>query len=343
MAGIAALGAGAILPGSTLTAQAPAGNPRRIDVHSHFVSPEYIAVLGQRNATTPLTGFANLRDFTVAQSIENMDRGQVATAMLSITAPGVHFGNNDVARRLARQVNEYAAARMVSDYRGRFGLFAVLPIPDVEGSLREIEYAFDTLKADGVGLLTNYEGKYLGDPAFAPIFEELNRRRAVVYTHPNDAACCQNLIPGVGATTVEYNTDTSRAIVSLVNGGTANRTPNVTYIFSHAGGTITALAGRFLGAEATAESLAQPPQPNSRLFHVRRFYYDTAQSANIINMQALKMMVTAPQIVFGTDIPYGNAAALAQSMQGCGFSPAELRGIDRENALRFLPRLRSQA
>jgi predicted TIM-barrel fold metal-dependent hydrolase len=269
-----------------------------------------------------------------------MDKGQVSTAMLSITAPGAHFGNAQEARRMARQLNDYGA-RQVSDRRGRFGLFAVLPLPDVEGSLREIEYVFDTLKADGVGLLTSYGPKYLGDPEFAPVFEELNRRRAVVYTHPNDAPCCQNLIPGVGPTTVEYNTDTSRAIASLVISGTADRTPNITYIFSHAGGTITALAGRFLGAEASAESLAGTPAANSRLFHLRRFYYDTAQSANPVSMQSLRMLVRTSQIVFGTDIPYGNAAALAESLKTCGFSQEELRAVDRENALKFLPRFRS--
>src|SRR5688572_33366381 len=172
--------------------------------------------------------------------------------MLSITAPGVWFGDAQEARALAREMNDYAAAKMVSDYKGRFGLFAVLPLPDVDGSLREIEHVFDTLKADGVGLLTSYGNQWLGDKAFVPVFEELNRRRALVYVHPTDAACCPNLVPGVAAQMLEYPTDTTRTIASLIVSGTASRTPDVRYVFSHAGGTLVAIAGRFLGAQANA-------------------------------------------------------------------------------------------
>src|SRR5688572_15924014 len=123
--------------------------------------------------------------------------------MLSITAPGVWFGDAQEARALAREMNDYAAAKMVSDYKGRFGLFAVLPLPDVDGSLREIEYAFDTLKADGAGVLTSYGKAWLGDASFAPVMAELNRRRTVVYTHPSCALCCQRLIPRVANQTLE--------------------------------------------------------------------------------------------------------------------------------------------
>ena len=178
--------------------------------------------------------------------------------MLSITAPGVWFGDAQEARTLAREMNEYAAARLVSDYKGRFGLFAVLPLPDIEGSLKEIEYAFDTLKADGVGLLTSYGTAWLGDPSFAPVLAELNRRKAVVYTHPTDAACCQNLIPRVANQMLEYPMDTARTIASLIVSETATRCPDVRFIFSHAGGTLIGVAGRLLGAEMTADNLAKP-------------------------------------------------------------------------------------
>ena len=144
---------------------------RRIDVHQHYVSPDYLALLAKKNAVSPVAGFAIWRDYSPAKNLDAMDKAGIATAMLSPTAPGVYFGDAEEARKIAREMNEYAAAKMVGAYQGRFGLFAVLPIPDVEGSLREIEYAFDTLKADGVGLLTSYGNKYLGDAAFAPIFD----------------------------------------------------------------------------------------------------------------------------------------------------------------------------
>jgi predicted TIM-barrel fold metal-dependent hydrolase len=144
-----------------------------------------------------------------AKDLETMDRDGVATALLSITSPGVWFGDREESRRLTREMNEYGA-QMASDYKGRFGLFAVLPL--IDESLKEIEYAFDTLKADGAGVLTSYGNRWLGDPAFQPVFDELNRRKAIVYTHPIDAPCCQDIMPGANPTTLEFPTDTSRTI-----------------------------------------------------------------------------------------------------------------------------------
>ena len=331
--GLAVLGAGAVLPVRQATT-----DPRRIDVHQHFVSPDYYAMLTRRNAVSPVPGYGIWRDYSPARNLEEMDRAGVSTAMLSYTAPGVWFGDVQEARRLSRELNEYAAAKMVGAYKGRFGLFAVLPLPDVEGSLREIEYAFETLKADGVGLLTSYEDKWLGDPAFNPVFEELNRRKAVVYTHPHEAACCRNGVVGVTPQTLEYPTDTTRAMMSLVVSNTATRCPDVKFIFSHAGGTLVSIAGRFLQAAVSAENLSKPPEANSRLYHVRRFYYDTAGSANPVQMQSLKLLVPPSQIVFGTDFPFANPGATVTGLQGSGFTPDELRGIYRDNALRILPK-----
>jgi 6-methylsalicylate decarboxylase len=315
--------------------------PRRIDVHQHYVSPDYLAFLAKKNAVSPVAGFGIWRDYSPAKNLDAMEKAGIATAMLSPTAPGVYFGDAQEARKLAREMNEFAAAKMVGTYKGRFGLFAVLPIPDIEGSLREIEYAFDTLHADGVGLLTSYGNKYLGDPSFAPIFDELNRRKAVVYTHPIEASCCMNPIQGVTPQTLEYPTDTTRALMSLIVSNTATRCPDVRFIFSHAGGTLTAIAQRFLGNAVNADTLKSTPEPNSRMHHVRRFYYDTAGSANPVQMQSLKMLVGSSQIVYGTDFPFFNAPATSVGLDASGFSAEELRAINRENALKFLPQFRA--
>jgi len=331
-------GAGAMLASGITKAQNPVSSARRIDVHQHYVSPDYYALLTKKNASSPVPGFNQWRDYTPERNIAEMDKAGVSTAMLSQTAPGVWFGDVAEARRISREMNEYAAAKMVGNYKGRFGLFALLPLPDVDGSLREIEYAFDTLKADGVGLLTSYEDKWLGDAAFAPVFDELNRRKAVVYTHPLEATCCRNGVTGVTPQTLEYPTDTTRTIMSLIAGNTATRCPDIKFIFSHAGGTIVSIAGRFLGAAVSAENLAKPPEANSRMYHIRRFYYDTAGSANQVQMQSLKLLVPPSQIVFGTDFPFANPAATVTGLETCGLSQEELRGVYRNNALKFLPK-----
>jgi predicted TIM-barrel fold metal-dependent hydrolase len=348
---LAVLGGSALIPASRLLAQAAsAADARRIDVHHHFASPGWIAALKANNALA-----AAWNTWTPAKSIEAMDKAGTATGIASITTPGIWFGEgfenspakpgpnaNEDARKLARETNEYGA-KLISDYQGRFGIWAALPLMDVEGSLREIEYSLDTLKLDGIGLLTSYGNRWLGDPMFAPLFEELNRRKAVVFIHPTAAPCCRELQPNVGAATIEYNTDTSRTVVSWITSGAAAKFPDVTMIFSHAGGTIPYLIERIIGANegggpaGIADLLSNPAKPNSKLYYLRRFYYDTAQSSNPVQMQALKMVAGASQIVFGTDYPYAPMVDHVQGLQKCGFTPGELRGIDRENIARVVP------
>ena len=338
LAALAATGAAPFVAGRAFQAQAQP--PARVDIHQHFVSPAFLATLTARNAKTPVPGLAAWKGYSPAQAVESLDRVGIRTAMLSITAPGVHFGDHAEARRLARELNEYAAARMVGDHRGRFGLFAVLPLPDVDGSLAEIAHAFDTLRVDGVGLLTSYGNAWLGDTTLQPVLAELNRRRAVVYTHPTDAACCQGLIPGVPNQMLEYPMDTTRTIASLIVSGAATQYPDIRFIFSHAGGTITSLAGRLLGPTAPVDAFTRPPEAGSRLYHLRRFYYDTAGSTNPVAMQALKALVPISQILFGTDAPFFDGAPQIQGLQASGFTATDLREIERENALRLVPRLR---
>ena len=334
--GMAAVGAATLLPGvrSSPASQAPpASQPRIIDVHHHYASPNYIASLASRNVGNNLDRF---KGDTPEKHLAEMEKAGVATAMLSQYS-GFWFGDVAQARRDAREVNEWAAARMVAPFKNRFGLFAALPLPDADGSLKEIEYAFDTLRADGVSLITSYDGKWLGDPAFDPVFEELNRRKAVVFTHPLEPGCCRNPLQGIGPTTLEYPTDTTRAIVNLLVSNAATRYPDVRFIFSHAGGTLVSIAQRLLGTEVTAASLAKPAEKNSRLYHVRRFHYDTAGSANPIQLQSLKLLVPASQIVFGTDTPLASMAGTVAGVQTSGLTAEEQRGVYRENLLQILP------
>ena len=221
--GIAALGASAVLPefgSAAQTGSAAAPRPFRIDTHHHFTVPKLIA-----ESTAKGVNQAGLQDWTPQKSIDEMDKGGVATSIISISDPGVWFGDNTAARALARECNDYAA-KVIKDYPGRFGLFATLPLPDVEGSLLELEYAFDTLKADGACVLSSYEGKYLGNPAFAPLMDELNRRKAVVFCHPYCAACGTQTVLSDGQNRgLEFVFDTTRTIASLLSNATVVALP----------------------------------------------------------------------------------------------------------------------
>jgi len=331
----------------------PAG-PRRLDVHHHFASPRYKMMLAEAKRQ----GWDTFQPYDPKQDIEAMDKGGVATALLSVSTPGLWAGDEFTADRdravaLARDMNEYGA-RLVRDYRGRFGLFAALPLPDIDASLKEIRYSFDTLKADGVGLLTSYGNHWLGERVFEPVFEELNRRGAIVYVHPTDAPCCHSLA-NANPATFEWLADTARAIMSMIAGtpgavsgrGNAEQSPatryaNCKFIWSHAGGALIGAASRVVGA-VSEKDLSGTPPVNSRLYHIRRFFYDTAGSANPILMQGIAKLAGTSQIVFGTDYPFGNGAAIAEGMQAVGFTDAQLRAIERNNALRILPRYNQPA
>ncbi len=333
-AGVATMGLGLAAPAIRATlasAQAPA-KPRRIDVHHHIVPPVHAEALTRNRSTGPVK-------WSPAMSLEDMDKAGVATSIVSIINPGVWFGKVDEeARRLARGCNEYAA-NLERDYPGRFRSFAVIPLPDTEGSLREIEYALDVLKAEGIALWTVYSGKYLGDPSFLPVFQELNRRKAVVYTHPTTPDCCANLVKGVPVSTLEYNHDTTRTIASLVfgEGETAFRCPDIKFIWSHAGGTLPFLTSRF-------EDLARRRKaqfPNGAVPIFRRFHYEVAQGNTPGMLAALLKMVPVSQVMFGSDYPYREGIEAVQGLADFKFSDADLRAIEYDNAIKLMPRLKA--
>jgi 6-methylsalicylate decarboxylase len=267
-----------------------------------------------------------------------MDKSGVALAVISVSVLAEPRDNAEL-RRFSRLANEYSA-KLIADHPGRFGMFAYLPFPDVEGTLKEIEYALDTLKADGVFLRTNYETKFLGDPVFAPVFEELNRRGTVLYTHPTSHPCCERIVPGLRDADIEYGTNTTRAIAKMVFSGASRRYPNMKVIWSHAGGTMPFLVRRFIKRVHESPEY-EPILPEGFLPEARKFYYDCAQGPDAPAMASLKAVVPVSRILFGTDWPHLTTEEHVTGLQQSGvFTEAELKMIDRENALRLMPTLR---
>ncbi len=309
----------------------------RIDVHHHILPPEYVTAVGD-DRIGPLILSGKTPEWTPQMSIEAMDRHGIATAITSISAPGLWFGDDAETLHLCRVCNEYAAD-IRRDNPGRFGVFASLPLPNVDASLAEIGHALDTLKADGIGLLTSYGDRYPGDAAFAPVFDELDRRGAVVYFHPTNASCnqCQPEIP---AATLDFPFDTTRAIVSLLFGGTFARCRNIRWIFSHAGGAAPFLAER-IGRLANRPDF-KDKVPDGVIAELERLYYDTALSANWLAFRSLFELVTPDHVLFGSDYPFAPEITMTQSVKALGemgLSADVLRGIERENALVLFPHM----
>jgi predicted TIM-barrel fold metal-dependent hydrolase len=300
-----------------------------IDVHHHITPPARLADMRLRKV-----GERPTHDWTLEKSLAMMEAGGIETAMISI--PNLYQGDRAVIRGLVRQCNEHAA-KIVADHKGRFGLFAALPLPDVDGALAEIDHAFDVLKADGVGVMTSFENRWLGDAAFAPVLDALNRRKAVTFVHPLAADCCKGALPLVSEATVEYGTDTTRCIASIVFGGAQKRCPDIRFIFSHAGGTLTSLIERFVllprMRPALAEAIVESPEAM-----VRKFHYDIAQASHRVPLGALISLVTCSQILFGTDFPWRNAVEHSDALRAFGLGAADIAAIERGNAVKLMPR-----
>jgi predicted TIM-barrel fold metal-dependent hydrolase len=324
--------------GATLGATAAFGLParaqpggHRIDVHHHVSAPTWIdAVKSLKKDNPPIV------NWSPQKSLDDMDQGGVATAILSPTTPQVTGLDATVAARVARESNEYSK-RLEADHPGRFGTFAMLPLPHIDESLKEIEYAFDTLKVDGVGCMTSYGDKWLGYAEFEPVWAELNRRKATVYTHPTGANCCVNLVRGADEAYIEFGTDTTRSIFTVLFSGMSQKYPDINWIWSHGGGALTAFAERFL-----VQAISRPPYKGKFTRDVvehelRRFYYDTAQVANPITLSAMVKLMPVSQIVYGTDFPYRTAADHTKGV-GEFFTGDDLKAVERGNALRLLPR-----
>jgi predicted TIM-barrel fold metal-dependent hydrolase len=324
---------------SGLPALAAAPTPRltdAIDVHHHLVPPFYLEAMMQKQLQIAGAVGSQISQWTPARSIDEMDRDGIAASLVSISTPGIWLNGPDVSRALARRCNEFAA-KMVADYPKRFGFMAAVPLPDIDGSLAEIAYALDTLEADGVGLITSYDSRWLGDPHYDPVFDELNRRKAKIFVHPTTADCCVNLLPGIASSYIEFPFDTTRAVMNLLYGGTLARCPDVRFIFSHGGGALPMINSRM-------KALATQPQYAARMplgfdGELRRHFYDTASVTNAPAFAALSKYVPLSQILFGTDYPFG--APVSTSIAGLlelGMTRANLRRVERDNARALFPR-----
>jgi predicted TIM-barrel fold metal-dependent hydrolase len=310
--------------------------PGKVDTHAHYLPSEYVAAGNAAFPTGP-DGMPGFPAWNVGMALETMDALNISASVLSVSSPGVHFGDATAARVLARQVND-AGAKVVQTHPGRFGLFASLPLPDVEASLEEIEYAFDALQVDGVVVLTNAQGIYLGDSALEPVFGELNRRGAVVFMHPTSPYC--PVCHGSGSDLdfprpmLEFMFDSTRAVTNLIRSGTLTRCPDIRLIVPHAGAALP-----ILGERIAAFS------PGDDVFSsLRALYYDLAGFPLPTMFRALSDIADPSRILYGSDWPFtpvGAVARLAAQLDDTDLIDDEWRAqIYRHNALELFPRLK---
>jgi len=303
----------------------------RIDIHHHFYPAEYLAAMGEAGKRPVV------RDWTLARSLEEMDQNDIGAAMLSLSPPGLHHLGGEAMRRLARTVNERAAA-LRSSHPARYGDFASVPMPDIDGTLLEIAYALDELGADGIQLMTSYGERYPGHPDFVPVMDELNRRGALVFVHPLAPVCCAPSLRWIQPSLFEFTQDTNRCVFSLLFTGTLARFPHIRFIFCHSGAAVPILAGRAAVLGFGREFAAQTP--NGIDHELRKLHYDVALQANRPALAALFAYVPISQVLLGSDYPFGTSADGIRGLEEYGLKPADLGAIYRGNAERLLPRLK---
>jgi predicted TIM-barrel fold metal-dependent hydrolase len=342
------LGGMTALMGGWLTGARAAKRSGWIDVHHHFIPPAYREFFAEAQRLDPGV-VVPPTTWDVRADLDDMDRGGTGLAVLSMFVPP-ETGTREMRARLARDINEFAAA-LVRDHPDRFANLAALPLPDVDACLKEIAYSADQLHATGFCVYTNVGSRWLGDASFEPVFAELNRRNSVLFVHPTTADCCRDLLPGIPDNVLEYAHDTSRAIASVVYNGVTTRYPSIQFVFSHGGGTVPYLVERLLGGTRAEivpgiTTVGQsgpyvPRQPPPGVLHeLRRLHYDTAQCANPVAMRALRTVVPVSQILYGTDYFYRTASETSAGLRDCGvFSADELKLIGADNARRLMPRL----
>lgn len=316
------------------------GRPYRIDTHQHIVPPGYARWMHEKGIRP---GGAALPSWSARAALKFMDKHSVQAGILSLSAPGVYFGDSVEARRWAREVNDYSA-EVVAARPERFGFFATLTLPDVEGALVEAKYALDTLLADGIVLLANNDGRYLGDPGFEPLLEFLHHRRVVVFIHPGELPA--PVVPGVPAYAADFLLDTTRTVLSLILSGAMDKFPGIRFLLAHAGGFAPYIASRILltmlNNKDTALS-ALAALGDKRQSVLRRFYYDVALSASPAALPSLLEVADPGRITYGTDFPFAPSVAidfLNMQYEKYPLDPLQRAAIDRANSEALFPRLK---
>jgi 6-methylsalicylate decarboxylase len=308
----------------------------RIDAHVHILPPDYRAEL-ERRSLLP----TELPPWSAEMTHELMARHDIDAAVMSLSPPGVFFGDQGLADELARLVNE-RTAEFVAAAPERFAGLAVLPLPDVDAALSELRYALDVLRLDGVALLSNVSGTYLGDPAWDALFDELERRGAYVFLHPTMPPHPLPL-PQHPVWLYEFPFDTTRAVVNLIYSGTLERCPNLRVQVAHLGGTAPFLAHR-LASLAAREPERASRAPAGALAQLRRLYYDTGLSNNMAGLAATLEIADLSQVVFGTDWPYADLPPGGDPAPGLdGLPDGDRARIDAGNIAALVPRLAPQA
>jgi 6-methylsalicylate decarboxylase len=309
----------------------------RIDVHHHVIPPAYRTLL---DSLGDIYGGRPVPAWDTTSAIAMMDTHRIATSIVSVSVPGVHWGDDAQARGIARSVNEYTA-EMVKDRPDRFGTFASLPLPDVEGATEEAVYALDQLHADGVIVMSNAAGRYLGDPLFEPLWVELDSRDAVVFIHPIEPPMPR--VPGIPPPVVDYPFDTTRTAVHLALNGVMRRHIRMKMILSHAGGFLPYVAYRVATTAALADTSRRI---DSVLADLRRFYFDIALSANPITLPSLLAFAAPGHVLYGSDWPFVTAdyvayfSRLLDSYTGWR-RPDQHHAIERVSAETLFPRIAS--
>jgi 6-methylsalicylate decarboxylase len=310
-----------------------------IDLHAHYLPPSYRAALLDNGHAQP-DGFPQIPDWSAEEHVAAMDRLGIAKSQLSISSPGVHFGHEATTRELAREVNE-VGRRAAVDHPGRFGLFASLPLPDVDATMAEITYCCGRLKVDGFAVLTNVGGTYLGDPEFAPVFDELDRHHARLFIHPTSPTCWEHTSLGRPRPMLEFFFDTTRAVVDLVLNGTVAKHPGIEFIIPHAGATLAMVADRV----SVFSLLLEVDPAVDVLRDLARLHFDLAGFPIPRQLDALLTLTTVGHLHYGSDFPFTPEFAVTAGMERLaevGDPPGSLLDTLRANTERLFPAVTPQ-